>query len=438
MLVTGALSETIRKIDQYTQNQSAYAVNLAKEDASEITWSALDYWLGVDRKHVKRLTKQLGMTKALGGQNGGIKNTFTVQELAKLQQALEGSKEGHLSQLKEALNEFGQRVIVFGNEKGGVGKSTVASNMAAFCSHLGLKTLMIDLDPQAASTTKLGYEAQCEINGVDPGAANTLLSLTPKAMRESLGAHVMEQGSVPFTKAVEILDGLPIKLDRYANLDLIPAHRELYKLLTDDFYIDYDVFKRQGYDQTVPADATLMKKNVIRLMMDNGALARYDVIIVDSIPSISEVAMSMAYAATNIIAVSEAKFEATNSTSKYLGRLAGAWQSDLLADPAFTPKTHTLNILFNREANKEAARIQRANTEALANLAQQSVENEDVDSLVYPEGIPEYAAISTAGAVVRTVWDRMPSEQEGSSKVWRDMFGRSLRLLKYTLNLGDQ
>lgn len=46
------------------------------------------------------------------------------------------------------------RRVVF-NQKGGVGKSSIASNLAAISAERGLKTLLIDLDPQCNSTQYL-------------------------------------------------------------------------------------------------------------------------------------------------------------------------------------------------------------------------------------------------------------------------------------------
>ena len=46
------------------------------------------------------------------------------------------------------------RRVVF-NQKGGVGKSSIASNLAAISASRGLKTLLIDLDSQCNSTQYL-------------------------------------------------------------------------------------------------------------------------------------------------------------------------------------------------------------------------------------------------------------------------------------------
>jgi chromosome partitioning protein len=86
------------------------------------------------------------------------------------------------------------RIYAFANQKGGVGKTTTAINLAACLAEAGQRSLVVDLDPQANATSGLGMRA----NG---------------------------------TSTYDLLDGVPLqelaKATRWENLFLVPSTPEL-------------------------------------------------------------------------------------------------------------------------------------------------------------------------------------------------------------------
>jgi chromosome partitioning protein len=130
------------------------------------------------------------------------------------------------------------RIIAMCNQKGGVGKTTTAVNLAAALAEYGRKVLVVDFDPQGALSTHLGVIAV-------PGEIATIYELMKGTIKDP---H-------------EVIRKSPVK-----NLDLIPAN------------IDLSVAEIELVNE-VARESILA--NILRKVSDE-----YDVIIIDCQPSL--------------------------------------------------------------------------------------------------------------------------------------------------------
>ena len=148
-------------------------------------------------------------------------------------------------------------VIAVTNQKGGVGKTTSAVNIAFFLAKAGKKTLLIDFDPQGNATSGLGVDKQ------------TLTGTMAEVMMEKIAL-------------VDII--IPTN---HKNLSLAPATPHLANTEVE-------------LDQA--------ERRFIRLRTAIENLEEYDIVIIDSPPSLSLLTVNGLIAAHYVLLPVQAEF----------------------------------------------------------------------------------------------------------------------------------
>ena len=126
------------------------------------------------------------------------------------------------------------QIIAVANQKGGVGKTTTVYNVGAIAAEMGYKTLLVDLDPQAALTASLG--------------------LQPNRLSKSIYHLLLAKELDP--EQVVVRDIRP-------NLDALPANKDLVRS-------DVELAQQIGREYLLQESLFPLKPEYDLILIDNG------------------------------------------------------------------------------------------------------------------------------------------------------------------------
>jgi chromosome partitioning protein len=163
------------------------------------------------------------------------------------------------------------KIIAIANQKGGVGKTTTAINLGASLAALEYKTLVVDADPQANSTSGLG--------------------MNPKEVRKSIYDCMINQ-----TNVKEVI--VPSSFD---YLDIIPSHIDLVGA-------EIEMINIKNREERMREALSAVKNE-------------YDFILVDCSPSLGLVTVNALTASDSVIVPVQCEYFALEGLGKLLNTI---------------------------------------------------------------------------------------------------------------------